>query len=82
MTYEQYIDDLYNHPENYEIEADSFGVRRYMGGYMPMDKTFVVDDEGTEILCHATGYEVRPDGDDTWWNEFKDPNTGELYLGQ
>jgi len=83
MTREEYLDDLYNHPENYELETDSFGVRRYMGGYMPIDKSFVTDDEGTETLCHATGYEICLDNDpDNWWNEYENPFTGELYLGR
>ena len=38
--------------------------------YIPFDRRFWVD--GNEELCHATGYEVKIDGQ--WWNEYVDYN--------
>lgn len=50
---------------------------------MPFDKAFE-DENGNEVLCHATGWEVC-DGDQEdpadWWNEFTDQD-GEVYLGR
>ena len=48
--------------------------------YMPMDKVFELD--GTETLCHATGYEVcfgNPRDLSDWWNEYVSPD-GETFL--
>lgn len=44
---------------------------------MPFDKAFE-NENGNEVLCHATGYEVFENG--IWWNEYQMPN-GELVLG-
>ena len=44
---------------------------------MPFDKRFDVD--GSEELCHATGYEVFHLGE--WWNEYIDSN-GDFHLGR
>ena len=40
-----------------------------------LDKRF--DVQGTEELCHHTGYEVFIDG--TWWGEFEDSEGGLHY---
>lgn len=51
---------------------------------MPYDKNFYVEGEdGIERLenCHATGYEVILEGDNTWWNEYVDSN-GDLHYGR
>ena len=45
---------------------------------MPFDKAFVTDN-GTEELCHATGYEVFIDGE--WWNEYLD-GYGNYHYGR
>lgn len=44
---------------------------------MPFDKVF--EFEGNDILCHATGYEVLIEGDDTWWNEYILPDGSPAY---
>lgn len=44
---------------------------------MPFDKVFDVN--GSEELCHATGYEVFYDNE--WWNEYIDSD-GEIHLGR
>ena len=44
---------------------------------MPFDKRFDVD--GSDELCHATGYEVFYLGE--WWNEYVDSN-GDIHLGR
>ena len=44
---------------------------------MPFDKVF--DFEDNEVLCHATGYEVRFEGDDTYWNEYLLPDGTPVY---
>lgn len=49
---------------------------------MPFDKVFDVD--GSEELCHATGYEVclgNPDNPADWWEEFEDSKGG-LHYGR
>ena len=47
---------------------------------MPFDKAFVTEN-GNEELCHATGYEVRFDGDSCWWNEYVDSD-GKFHYGR
>lgn len=51
---------------------------------MPYDKRFTLED-GTEALCHATGFEVLIDYDDPlirpmWMNEYIGPD-GKYYYG-
>lgn len=51
---------------------------------MPYDKTFEVEGEDGIIRmesCHATGYEVILENDNTWWNEYVDSN-GEIHYGR
>ena len=45
---------------------------------VPFDKRFTIED-GTEALCHATGFEVLFEGE--WWNEYEGPD-GYFYLGR
>ena len=45
---------------------------------MPCDKRFQLED-GSDELCHATGYEVLVDGE--WWNEYEGSD-GNIYLGR
>ena len=47
---------------------------------MPFDKMFEVT-EGRRELCHATGIEVKFEGDDTWWNEYQDSD-GDYWYGK
>lgn len=49
--------------------------------YVPFDKRFEIDNQGHTELCHATGYAVRFEGDDTWWNEYED-REGSVYYGR
>lgn len=49
------------------------------------DKTFE-NDEGQQVSCHHSGYEVHFVGDFTgnercWWNEYED-SEGNLYYGR
>lgn len=53
--------------------------RRYELEEMPYDMAF--NTENGEELCHATGYEVVFEGENTYWNEFIDSN-GELHYGR
>ena len=43
---------------------------------MLFDMAFIVD--GSEELCHATGWEVL-DEDGFWWQEFEDSNGDRQY---
>lgn len=45
---------------------------------MPFDKSFELID-GTEELCHATGVEIKIDGE--WWNEYVD-SYGQFHYGR
>lgn len=45
-------------------------------GDMPLDKSF----DGGFTLCHCTGYEVR-DEDGEWWFEYED-SEGNLHYGR
>ena len=42
---------------------------------MPMDKDF------GNGLIHATGYQVRFEGESEWWDEFQDDD-GDFYYGR
>lgn len=49
------------------------------------DKTFTNDD-GQQVTCHHTGYEVHFEGDfcgpyENWWNEYEDCD-GNIYYGR
>ena len=46
---------------------------------MPFDMTF--ETENGKETCHATGYEVVFDGDDTTWIEYID-SCGDLHYGR
>lgn len=52
---------------------------------LTFDKVFE-NDNGQQVLCHHTGYEVHFVADFTgdyrcWWNEYKD-NDGNIYYGR
>lgn len=47
--------------------------------FMPFDKGFEVN--GNTEFCHATGYEVRFDGESDWWNEYVD-SSGNFHYGR
>ena len=53
--------------------------RRYEKETMPYDMTF--ETENGREYCHATGYEVTFEGDNTYWNEYVDRN-GEYHYGR
>ena len=52
---------------------------RYKKETMPYDMAF--ETESGRELCHATGYEVTFEGDNTYWNEYVDSN-GEYHYGR
>ena len=55
-------------------------MRRRRLDFMPFDKVFETKN-GSEELCHATGDEVRFDGDMEWWNEYVDTD-GNFHYGR
>ena len=52
---------------------------RYEKETMPYDMAFEIEN-GREC-CHATGYEVTFEGDNTYWNEYVD-RYGEYHYGR
>ena len=51
----------------------------YTCDVMPLDKVF--DTENGKELCHATGFMVTFEGDNTYWDEYIDSN-GEYHYGR
>lgn len=61
--------------------SDNFKEERVRLDHIPFDKRFEIDNQGRTELCHATGYAVCFEDDNTWWNEYED-REGNVYYGR